>query len=46
VNEFREIHYLTYGGKQFSMNGKPITQMYFESQVKPREGEYFKKFEY
>jgi tetratricopeptide (TPR) repeat protein len=46
VKEFREIHYLTYGGKQHSMNGKPITQMYFESQVKPREGEYYKKFEY
>ncbi|MBN2213122.1 MAG: hypothetical protein JW723_02670 [Bacteroidales bacterium] len=46
VKELREIHILTYGGKQFSMNGKPITQMYFESQVKPREGEYFRKFEY
>jgi tetratricopeptide (TPR) repeat protein len=46
VKELREIHMLTYGGKQYSMNGKPITQMYFESQIKPREGEYFKKFEY
>ena len=46
VKELRELHFLTYGGKQHSMNGKPITQMYFESQVKPREGEYFKKFEY
>ncbi len=46
VKELREIHFLTYGGKQYFMNGKPITQMYFESQVKQREGEYFKKFEY
>ena len=46
VKELREIHFLTYGGKQHSMNGKPITQMYFESQVKPRGGEYFKKLEY
>ena len=46
VKELREIHMLTYGGKQHSMNGKPITQMYFDSQVKPRGGEYFKKFEY
>ncbi len=46
IREFREIHFLTYGGKQYSMNGKPITEMYFDSQVKPRSGEYYKKFEY
>jgi tetratricopeptide (TPR) repeat protein len=46
VKEFREIHFLNWGGKEFSMNGKPITQQYFESQVKPRPGEYFKEFEF
>ena len=46
VKELREIHYLTYGGRQHSMNGNPITQMYYESQIKPRSGEYFKKIEY
>ncbi|MBN2611554.1 MAG: hypothetical protein JXB00_08365, partial [Bacteroidales bacterium] len=46
VNELREVYFSNYGGREYSMNGKPITQMYFESQVKPRDGEKFVKFEY
>ncbi|MFO7656700.1 MAG: hypothetical protein R6W78_06500, partial [Bacteroidales bacterium] len=46
VNELREIYFSNYGGREYSLNGKPITQMYFDSQVKPRDGEKFVKFEY
>ncbi len=43
VNEFRRIRFLTFGGEQYSINGKPITQLYFLSQVKQREGEQYKE---
>ncbi len=43
ATEFRDIYIKTYGGHEYSMNGKPITQMYFESQVKSRPGEYYKE---
>lgn len=43
VNEFRRIRFLTFGGEQYSVNGKPITQLYFLSQVKQREGEQYKE---
>ncbi len=46
VKEFRGVHFLNWGGREYTMNGKPITQQYFESQIKPRSGEYFKEFEY
>jgi Flp pilus assembly protein TadD len=41
AQEFRHIKYKTYSGAQYSMNGKPITQQYFLSQVKQRAGESF-----
>ncbi len=41
AQEFRHIKFKTYNGNQYSMNGKPITQQYFLSQVKQREGESF-----
>ncbi|MBN2481615.1 MAG: hypothetical protein JXB19_07745 [Bacteroidales bacterium] len=43
VNEFRKIRFLTFGGEQYSVNGKPITGMYFYSQIKQREGEQLKE---
>ncbi len=41
AQEFRHVKFKTYSGSQYSMNGKPITQQYFLSQVKQREGESF-----
>jgi tetratricopeptide (TPR) repeat protein len=41
AQEFRQITYTTYNGSQYSVNGKPITQQYFLSQVKQRAGETF-----
>ncbi len=43
AQEFRHIKYTTYNGAQFSVNGKPITQMYFETQTRVRDGESFKE---
>lgn len=43
INEFRRIRFLTFDGEQYSVNGKPITQLYFLSQVKQREGEQYKE---
>jgi tetratricopeptide (TPR) repeat protein len=42
VNEFREIVY-KWGGVQYKYNGKPTNELYFNSQVKPRDGENFKE---
>jgi tetratricopeptide (TPR) repeat protein len=39
VQEYRHVKFLTYGGVQYSVNGKPITQQYFLSQTKLRAGE-------
>ena len=44
ANDFREIQY-NWGGHDYMRNDKPITQQYFQSQVKSREGEYFTKTE-
>ena len=41
AQEFRHVKYKTYSGAQYSMNGKPITQQYFLTQVKQRAGESF-----
>jgi len=43
AGEFRDVLIKTYGGHEYSMNGKTVTQMYFEQQVKNRPGEYFKE---
>jgi tetratricopeptide (TPR) repeat protein len=43
--EFRRTEFTTYSGAQYSMNGKPITQQYFLSQVKTRQGESFKEID-
>jgi tetratricopeptide (TPR) repeat protein len=43
AQEFRMIQFTTYNGSQYSVNGKPITQQYFLSQTKPRQGESFKE---
>jgi tetratricopeptide (TPR) repeat protein len=45
AHEFRHIKFTTYSGAQYSMNGKPITQQYFLSQVKPRQGESYKEID-
>ncbi len=45
AQEFRHVNYKTYSGAQYSMNGKPITQQYFLSQVKQRAGESFTETE-
>ncbi|MBN1596989.1 MAG: hypothetical protein JW894_01740 [Bacteroidales bacterium] len=44
VREFRQVKF-NWGGVEFTLNGTPITSQYFNSQVKVREGEYFKKIE-
>ncbi len=43
VQEFRQVRFLTFGGESYQVNGKPITQLYFNSQVRPREGETFRE---
>ncbi|MBN1159356.1 MAG: tetratricopeptide repeat protein [Bacteroidales bacterium] len=43
VNEFRKLRFLTFGQEEYSVNGKPITEMYFLSQIKQREGEQYKE---
>ena len=35
-----------WGGLEYTLNGIPISGQYFETQVKPREGEFFQKFEF
>ncbi len=39
ANDFRKIEYRW--GVEYYRNDKPITDLYFQSQIKPREGEYF-----
>ena len=45
AQEFRQVRFLTYSGSEFSVNGKPITQQYFVSQTKTRQGESFKEID-
>lgn len=45
AQEFRQVRFKTYSGQEFSMNGKPITQQYFLTQVKPRQGESYKEID-
>jgi tetratricopeptide (TPR) repeat protein len=45
AQEFRQVKFLTYSGMEYSMNGKPITQQYFNSQVRTRTGEKFQEIE-
>lgn len=40
VTELREIKF-SWGGSQFSRNGKPISVSYFRGQVKPQNGESY-----
>lgn len=42
VREFRKVRF-SWGGVEYSLNGKPITSQYFDSQVKPRDGEFFQE---
>jgi tetratricopeptide (TPR) repeat protein len=37
-----DLHY--WGGSDYSRDGKPVTQQYFNSQIKQRKDEYYKKF--
>ncbi len=46
AHEFRMVHFTSWGGKEYSVDGKPITGQYFESQTSPRSGEYYKEFEF
>jgi len=46
TQEFRMVHFTNWGGKEYSVNGKPITTQYFESQTSSRSGEYYKEFEF
>jgi len=43
AQEFRHIWFTSYNGAQYSVNGKPITQQYFNSQIRVREGESYKE---
>jgi hypothetical protein len=45
AQEYREVRFLTYNGYQYSVSGKPITQQYFQSQVKTRQGESFQEID-
>jgi tetratricopeptide (TPR) repeat protein len=45
AQEFRHVKYTTYSGAQYSMNGKPITQQYFLSQTKTRQGESYNEID-
>jgi hypothetical protein len=44
ANDFREIKY-NWGGVDYMRNDKPITQLYFNAQIKVREGEYYTQTE-
>ncbi len=46
AHEYRMVHFTNWGGKEYSVDGKPITGQYFESQISPRSGEYYKEFEF
>lgn len=46
AQEFRMVHFTNWGGREYSVNGKPITAQYFKSQTSRRAGEYFKEFKY
>lgn len=39
ANDYRKIEYKW--GVEYYRNDKPITDLYFQTQIKPREGEYF-----
>jgi tetratricopeptide (TPR) repeat protein len=41
ASEFRDVLILSYHGHEYTKNGKTVTQMYFEQQVKGRPGEYY-----
>ncbi len=45
VREFRKVVY-NWGGTDFSLNGIPCTGMYFDTQVRTREGESYKEIDY
>jgi tetratricopeptide (TPR) repeat protein len=45
AQEYRRIKFNTYNGEQYSVNGKPITQQYFLSQVRTRQGESYQEIE-
>ena len=45
AQEYRQVKFLTYNGYQYSVSGKPITQQYFQSQVKTRQGESFQEID-
>ncbi len=45
AQEFRHVRFTTYSGAQYSFNGKPITQQYFLSQTKLRQGESFQEID-
>jgi tetratricopeptide (TPR) repeat protein len=45
AQEYRRVKFNTYNGEQYSVNGKPITQQYFLSQVKTRQGESYQEKE-
>jgi tetratricopeptide (TPR) repeat protein len=42
ATDYREVHY-SWGGYDYFKNDKPITQLYFKSQVQAREGESYTK---
>ncbi len=44
ANDFREVKY-NWGGVDLFHNDKPVTSLYFNSQVRKREGEYYNKIE-
>ncbi|UCH13848.1 MAG: hypothetical protein JSV22_12165 [Bacteroidales bacterium] len=46
AHEYRMVHFTNWGGKEYSVDGKPITGQYFNSQTSIRSGEYFKEFEF
>ena len=46
AHEFRMVHFTSWGGKEYTVDGKPITGQYFESQISPRTGEYYREFEF
>lgn len=42
VHEFREVSF-TWGGVNYTYDGKPTTELHVRSIVKPRNGEYYKE---
>jgi tetratricopeptide (TPR) repeat protein len=45
AREFRKVRF-NWGGIDYTLNGKPITSQYFDTQVRVREGEFFQEFKY